>query len=119
MLSTRTDLKTQLQNTTCDYTIIKLYADWCKPCKKIAPFIATLVEEAKQTHGDNLNYIEINVDDAIDIYAFFKNKRMLRGIPAVFLYKRDDFDEDTFYVPSECVMGTDEEGLQDLFSQMG
>lgn len=117
-IKTRQDLKQYLQNTTCEYTVIKLHANWCAPCKKIGPSVDILADKCKKVHGDDFNYIKIDVDNAMDLFAFFKTKKMLKGIPAVFLYKRSDFDEMTFYIPSEAVLGADMKAINDLFNEI-
>ena len=117
-IKTRDDLKMHLKNTTCEYTMIKIHAPWCGPCKKIEPLVNSLVQEAKLTHGDDFNFISINADDSFDLFALFKRKKVLKGIPALLLYKHSDFDESVFYIPSECVLGADENAIKELFNEM-
>jgi len=59
-----------------DYTLVDFYADWCGPCKMLAPILEELKEEIK--------IIKVNVDEneevamkygvmSIPTLVFFKN----------------------------------------------
>jgi len=62
---------------------VKFTATWCGPCKKVKPMVdAFLTEEMKA----KLTYLEIDIDDSIDVYAFMKSKRMLKSIPTLLYY---------------------------------
>lgn len=43
-------------------TLVDFYADWCGPCKMIAPVISELAKD----HGD-VNFVKINVDELQDL----------------------------------------------------
>ena len=43
-LETREDLIYLLNNSIYDFIILKFTATWCNPCKKIEPYINTLIE---------------------------------------------------------------------------
>ncbi|WHQ37333.1 thioredoxin [Spiroplasma sp. SV19] len=43
-------------------TLVDFYADWCGPCKMIAPVISELAKD----RGD-VNFIKINVDELQDL----------------------------------------------------
>ncbi len=58
--------------------LLDFYADWCGPCKMIAPF----VEEIAKEHPEFL-VGKINVDEAPDLAARFK----IVSIPALFALK--------------------------------
>lgn len=47
--------------------IIDFYADWCGPCKKIAPVLKELAEQYK----DNIVIYKINVDNEKELAATF------------------------------------------------
>ena len=63
-------------------TIVKFYADWCKPCKSVASIIEKIIEE----YGDKIQVISINVDEDSyeDSIASYEN---VRNIPALLYYK--------------------------------
>ena len=59
--------------------IIDFYADWCKPCCTIAPY---LVDFAKKYAGQILIY-KVNVDKCADVAAAFD----VESIPTLIFYK--------------------------------
>ena len=112
-IESREDLKIYLANTDYDTTIIKLTASWCGPCKKIAPYVQKLNEAyAKKC---NFEYLEIDVDEALDLYAFFKKMKMANGVPTFLSFKRTLFKADSYYVPFRCMTGADSRGLDDFY----
>ncbi len=61
--------------------IVDFYADWCRPCKYVSPFLEELAEE----YGDKIKIYKVNTDQNAEVARAFK----LRGIPA-FLFIRAD-----------------------------
>ncbi len=114
-LNTREELKEYLKNTPHKVTIIKLTATWCKPCKQINPVIEGL-NKHYMSKGVDYEYIELDVDNAVDIYAFFKKMRMANGIPTILSFKKDLYQESSFYVPFRCLTGADQNGVIKLFN---
>lgn len=55
--------------------IIDFYADWCGPCKKIAPILKELAAQYK----DEIIIYKVNVDNEKDLAAAFG----IQGIPAI------------------------------------
>ena len=47
--------------------IIDFYADWCAPCKMIAP----LLEELKEEYGDKLDIFKINTEQERELAGMF------------------------------------------------
>lgn len=89
-------------------TIFKFSAEWCSPCKRIAPNV-----EAWSTQlPKNAKIIYIDIDEAFDLYAFMKSKKMLKGIPALLMYKAGNLN----YVFDDCLNTSDIKEL-DLFFQ--
>ncbi len=63
--------------------IVDCYADWCRPCKMIAPFFDTLAIE----YEGKVNFYKINVDKAQALSYFFQ----IKSIPTVFFCQKGDF----------------------------
>ena len=55
--------------------LVDFYADWCGPCKMLAPNLEKL--------GDTYNVIKVNVDEFEDI----ARKYAIMSIPALYLFK--------------------------------
>ena len=59
--------------------LVDFYADWCAPCKYVAP----LMDELAQTHEGTLLVVKIDTDQAPDLSL----KLGIRSIPTVILFK--------------------------------
>lgn len=59
--------------------LVDFWAEWCGPCKMIAPILDDLAEP----YADRLQIAKVNVDDNRDIPAKFG----IRGIPTLMLFK--------------------------------
>ncbi|NVO19346.1 MAG: thioredoxin [Bacteroidetes bacterium] len=55
--------------------IVDFYADWCRPCKMIAPYMAELAS----TYKDQIVVYKINIDEEREIAQFFG----IQSIPTV------------------------------------
>ena len=122
-LETRDDLIQLIKSTKYQFVVLKFKAMWCRPCKVIQPFVHTLVNEkckelnAKQKK-DIFLYVDVDVDECVDLYAFLKKSKRINGIPAIFLYSKEitkNMDDDYIYIPHASVSGTKERDIQKLF----
>jgi thiol:disulfide interchange protein len=122
ILETRNDLVNYLKETKYEYVILKFHADWCAPCKVIGPKVKNMVlEKAEQlkSHENKFIYIEVDVDECFDLYAFLKSKKMVRGIPTIFLYKKEIYsksDESQIFIPQSSISGAKEKEIQNLIN---
>ena len=89
--------------------VLKFGAEWCGPCRKAKPIIAQQVG----TLGPRIQYIEIDVDESIEIYSYLKNKRQIAGIPCMLAYHRGN---DT-YLPNDIVSGADADSIVKFFDR--
>lgn len=48
--------------------IIDLYADWCPPCRKLAPILAEIAQE----YAGKIDVFKINVDNEPELAQLFK-----------------------------------------------
>ncbi len=111
-ITSREELKQHLSTTDCETTIIKLTASWCAPCKKISPYVHMLNNQFKDR---SFEYIEIDVDEAIDLYAFFKKTKMANGVPTFLSFKKCSYHPDSYYVPFQCISGANPRALEDFY----
>ena len=59
--------------------LVDFWAEWCGPCKMIAPFL----DEAATEYVDKLSIVKLNVDESPNIAAKFG----IRSIPTLMLFK--------------------------------
>ncbi len=59
--------------------LVDFYADWCGPCKMLAP----ILKEVKNELGDSIKIIKIDVDKNQSLAAKFQ----VRGVPTMMLFK--------------------------------
>ena len=113
VLENRESLKSYLSETKYETTIIKLTATWCGPCKKIAPYVARLNQQYCEKF--NFEYLEVDIDESLDLYAFFKKMKMALGVPTFLTFKKAMYSPDTYYVPYKCITGADPRGLDEFY----
>ena len=87
--------------------LLKFSADWCGPCKKIAP----IVDEWKDTLPEHVEFYEIDIDESINLFSYFKNKKMLVGIPSIMCWRTGN----TTLVPDYNVNNSDPNQLYGFF----
>ena len=80
--------------------IIKFGATWCGPCKAIKP----LVEQWTKTMASNIKYVDIDVDESLDLYVALKKVKMVGGLPTMLAYYGDG-KRDQWYIPDDSVVG--------------
>ncbi len=59
--------------------LVDFYADWCGPCKMLAP----ILKEVKDELGDAIRVIKIDVDKNQSLAAKFQ----VRGVPTLLVFK--------------------------------
>ncbi len=59
--------------------LVDFWAEWCGPCKMIAPILEEIAEE----HGETIKIAKLNVDDSPEIARRFE----VMSIPTMILFK--------------------------------
>lgn len=62
--------------------LIDFHADWCGPCKTIAPFI----KQVKQQMGDKIKVLKIDVDRNQALASNLK----VQGVPTLMIFKNGE-----------------------------
>lgn len=61
--------------------IVDFYADWCRPCKQLAP----VLEEIAREYGDRIVVYKVNTDKEQELAAAFG----IQSIPTLFFIPRE------------------------------
>jgi thioredoxin len=89
--------------------IIDFYADWCQPCKIIAP----IIEELSKEYDGKVNFFKVDTEDQQELAAVFG----IRSIPSLLFCPKDDppqmavgaIPKETFYKAIKEVLKVDKE----------
>jgi len=93
--------------------IIKFTAIWCAPCKKIQPVVKELVNDLP----NNIKFIEIDIDESLELYVLLKKYKQVNGIPAILVYNNRNTEDDKWYISNDSVLGSDIESVKQLFDR--
>jgi len=61
--------------------IIDFYADWCSPCRIVAP----ILEELKEEYGDKLDIFKVNTEEQRELSAIFG----IQSIPSLLFIPKE------------------------------
>ncbi|AKU79367.1 thioredoxin [Spiroplasma turonicum] len=64
--------------------VVDFYADWCGPCKMLAPIFKQVSDEV-----DSTQFVKVNVDEASEL----ANKYGVRSIPTVISFKEGNLSK--------------------------
>jgi thiol:disulfide interchange protein len=89
--------------------IIKFGAEWCGPCKKIEKLVHSCIDYMPET----VQSVIIDIDNNFELYAYFKNKKRLNGIPAILCWNKDNVS----LIPDDSVVSSDETQVKMFFQR--
>lgn len=87
--------------------IVKFGADWCGPCKKIAPTVKSCLE----LFDENTHFYDIDIDNNFEIYGFMRTKKMATAIPTILCWKPGNVN----YVPDHVLTSSDIQEVKTFF----
>jgi len=73
--------------------VIDFYANWCRPCRVLAPMFETMAEK----YGDKVNFYKINTDDCKNIAIAYN----INSIPTLFFFDKNGTLTRAVGLPSE------------------
>ena len=79
--------------------VVKFSASWCDPCTKIHSYCINRFDQEDTT---NTVCIIVDIDESDDVFSFLKQRKMLQGIPTLYLYRKGKDN----YIPDESISGT-------------
>lgn len=78
------------------YVVVDFYADWCGPCKALAPIIDDISKEL-----NDVTFIKVNVDHAEELKENFK----ISSIPTLIYFKNGQETNKTFgFIPKPVLL---------------
>ena len=83
-LLTKDNFKTEVLDSTVP-VLVDFWAEWCGPCKMIAPVLDELADEL----GDTAKIGKVNIDDSQDLAAQYG----IRAIPTLLVFKGGEVAE--------------------------
>mmetsp|Transcript_104089 Transcript_104089/g.189591 ORF Transcript_104089/g.189591 Transcript_104089/m.189591 type:complete len:238 (+) Transcript_104089:55-768(+) len=81
-VQTEAELDMELDEAGNALVVVDFYADWCGPCKKIAPVISALAKKTEKT--GRVKFFKVNVDEARELA---KSKKV-EAMPTLLFYRK-------------------------------
>ncbi len=83
--------------------LVDFYADWCGPCKMVAPILEQIAEER-----DDIKIIKVNVDNATDLATTYA----VMSIPTMILFKDGkEIDKNIGFLPKDEIINFIEKNM--------
>lgn len=105
----RNEFKKFLSENAGILVIVKAYADWCAPCKRISPLVDLEVSGLICEHGaDNVRLLQINIDDDADVASYIKIQKLptmisyIGGQPMHAIVTANEPEIKEFFKKSSC-----------------
>ena len=82
--------------------LVRFTAPWCRPCRRIDP----LCHERYTGLPSECIIAELDIEDTLDLYSAFTRHKMIKGVPAILLF-RGDSARDRWFIPDDSISGDD------------
>ena len=77
-LEDKDSFDTALKNAGESLVVVDFYADWCGPCKRLAPQVEKLATQKK-----DVQFYKVNVDDNAEVAA----EQKINAMPTIVFFK--------------------------------
>ena len=101
------------KKTNYEVLIIKFTAEWCGPCKSIKEDCRRLVNQL----GENVTFLEIDIDEFLELYGAFKRKKQVNGIPSFLAFYTRRPNESEWFIPNDSYTGSNKELMLNFFKR--
>ena len=91
--------------------LLKFSADWCAPCKKIAPICQEYIPKLPNT----IFTFQIDIDDSLELYATLKKHKMVNGVPAMLAYFSGE--KEHWYIANDAYLDHKPDGAIAFFER--
>jgi thioredoxin 1 len=102
-VTTEEEFDNTLLNTECDFVFVDFYADWCGPCKRIAPKLEKISNEYT-----NVEFIKVNVDELESVSVRYA----VRAMPTFIVFNKGSLKNNL-----DPVAGASEENIRNLLTR--
>lgn len=102
----RSEFKQFLADNSGRLVIVKAYAVWCSPCKRVSPLVESEIATLVSEHGtDNVKLLQINIDEDVDVASFIK----IQKLPTMISYIGGQ--------PIHAIVTSNEQEIRDFFKK--
>jgi thioredoxin 1 len=91
--------------------VVKFGATWCGPCKVIKPYVE---QWSQQQRPVNVLYIDVDIDETMDLYMALKKYKMVNGVPVLLAFYSDSKTnlQQQWFIPDDSHVGGDVAAVQ-------
>ena len=90
--------------------VLKFGATWCGPCKRIESHVDAWIN----SFDESITSVIVDIDESFDLFAAFKSKRQVNGIPAILCFKKGNLS----YIPDFSVNTSELEAVNIFFKRV-